>query len=159
MQRLSRLEHLLQEAAAGLHLRTTLAEQGALQQARSMEQLRQDLTGERRGLLVRGLFDSVVTSLDSLEILARARELDGQPAGTQLSAICATLRNLLQSMGFSRFDAAPGEAFQPARMQCFGYAEGPAGVVLAAVQPGYAANDTVVRPAGVLIADPTRGDQ
>jgi molecular chaperone GrpE (heat shock protein) len=157
MQRLGTAEQLLHDTTAVLDRLTRLVEHGAAQQARSMEQLRQDLTGERRGLIVRGLFDSVVTALDSLEILARACESDGQPLGMQLQATCATLGNLLRSIGFSRFDVARGDTFQPARMQCFGYAEGPAGVVLEAVQPGYAASDTVVRPAGVLIADPTSG--
>jgi hypothetical protein len=39
-------------------------------------------------------------------------------------------------------------------MECLGYGEGPTGVVLEVMQPGYRTADVVVRPAGVLIADP-----
>ena len=155
MQRLSTTERLLQDASAASDRLASVVESHAARQARAVEQLRDELVGAHRGLIVRGLFNSMATALDSLEILTRASESDGQPVGTQLQATCATIRNLMQAIGFTRFDATVGARFDPERMQCFGYAEGPAGIVVQAIQPGYTAGDVVVRPAGVLIANPT----
>jgi molecular chaperone GrpE (heat shock protein) len=68
--------------------------------------------------------------------------------------VIGTLANLLQAIGYVRFEVNPGEPFDPSRMQCLGYRQGKTGVVLEVLQPGYAAAGSVVRPAGVLIADP-----
>lgn len=152
LQRMTAFERQLQELAAAIS-------DSDARHHQLIEQLRQDSIGARRGLVVRSLFESVVTALDSLDILARAGALDAEALQHQVQATGSVLQALLASQGFTRFEAAAGDAFQPARMQVVGYAEGPPGVVLRNVQPGYLVNETVIRPAGVLIADPTASGQ
>ena len=125
------------------------------QTLRAVDTLRAELVGERRTFAVRALFDAAVRAVDTLEILSRSKEPSAEAVAMQVNAARVTLSNLLQAIGFSRFDVPVGDVYEPARMQCFGYAEGPPGIVLEAVQPGYAAGALIVRPAGVLIADPT----
>jgi molecular chaperone GrpE (heat shock protein) len=141
-ERLDRLDASLRESVAGL--------------ARSVSAIHRDLLSERRALAARHAFDAVLPVLDSLRLMRSGL----QSAGTggdiraQLTGVILALTQLLQGLGFAEFEAQVGEKFDPARMQCAGYAKGEVGVVLAAVQPGYRAHDIVVRPAGVLIADP-----
>ncbi|HEX6862888.1 MAG TPA: nucleotide exchange factor GrpE, partial [Thermoanaerobaculia bacterium] len=80
---------------------------------------------------------------------------DGQ-LFAQVNGVVSALAGLLQGLGFHELVPEVGEPFDPATMECVGYAPGRPGVVLAGVHPGYRAHDVIVRPAGVLIADPTR---
>lgn len=141
-ERLDRLETSLRESVAGL--------------ARAVSAIHRDLLSERRALAARHAFDAVLPTLDSFRLMRQGLESAGTDADirAQLTGVILALTQLLQGLGFAEFEAEVGEKFDPARMQCAGYAEGEAGVVLAAVQPGYRAHDIVVRPAGVLIADP-----
>jgi molecular chaperone GrpE (heat shock protein) len=149
----------LEERQAGLERRVeeavaAIKESGATA-ARALGAMQRDLVGERRGLATRVVFEAVVAALDSLAAMRDG--LDGERDGrmlTQIRAVHGTLTNVLQALGFSRFEAEVGEPFDPARMEPLGYAEGARGVVLAAVRPGYLAENAVVRAAGVLIADP-----
>jgi molecular chaperone GrpE (heat shock protein) len=67
----------------------------------------------------------------------------------------SSLRRVLRTLGFEEFEVAEGEPFDPARMESLEYAEGEQGVVLSVIRPGYLANEVVVRPCGVRIADPS----
>jgi molecular chaperone GrpE (heat shock protein) len=124
-------------------------------QARASEALRRDLVGAHRALAVRSVFDAVASALDSLESvrLGLGPDAPGR-AHTQLGLAASVLNILLQTLGFERFDVVPGEQFLPDRMECLGYAEGEPGRVLEVVRAGYCTGELVVRPAGVLIADP-----
>ena len=79
-------------------------------------------------------------------------EGDGR-AWRLVRAVVSSLSNLLQSLGFEAFEAEEGEPFDPHRMECLGFQEGEPGIVLEAVRSGYRIDQTVVRPAGVHIAD------
>ena len=155
LQRLGNLERKVQEAVNALGDLRRSMEESAAQQARMLEAVRAEISGERRAFATRALFEPVASALDSLELLARglkgARE---QAAQTQVRAAAATLANVILALGYQRFDVVRGEPFDGTRMQCFGYAEGEQGVVLSVVQPGYSASNVVIRPARVLIADP-----
>ena len=74
-----------------------------------------------------------------------------------LEAIENSLLTAIQGLGFREFKAREGEKYDPRTMECLEYATGPPGVVLKAVRTGFLAHEGgVARPAGVLIADPTR---
>jgi molecular chaperone GrpE (heat shock protein) len=119
--------------------------------------VRNDLAESRKGLALRSVFDPTALALDQLEAIRRGFDPEKEQAiYGQVSAATSTLSNLLQSFGFTRFAPDLGAPFDPARMQCLGYAQGQPGVVLQVLRPGYLAGEMLVRPAGVLIADPER---
>jgi molecular chaperone GrpE (heat shock protein) len=156
LQRLANLERQWQESGTAIAELRRYTQDSANHHSRTLEALRAEVAGERKSLALRMIFEPVATALDSLEMLRQGlvSEAD-QHAHGQLTAAVATLANTLTALGFERFDVAAGERFDPNRMQCFGYAEGEPGLVLEALQPGYTAASVVVRPASVLIADPS----
>ena len=93
--------------------------------------------------------------LDALEAMEAGLN-EGELVRTQLRGVNSALRSILEHLGFEPFRPGIGDPFDPTYMECAGYAEGLAGVVLAAVRPGYRAKDVVVRPAGVHLAAPRR---
>jgi molecular chaperone GrpE len=125
------------------------------EQGRAIETFRTEAWGQSRALSMRYLFDAVAPAIDTLQVLARGLDpAIGAGGYQQVISAAATLNIVLQTLGFQRFDAAAGDPFDPARMECLGYAEGLPGRVLEMIRQGYAAGEIVVRPAGVLIADP-----
>ena len=155
---------LLEQVAAAQADLAEATQAGFAAQRRALAELRRELLGDRRELATASVFHAVAPALDSLEQVRPG--LDGKASAAlaaQTDAVASALRNLLQSLGYSRFDAAVGEPFEPRRMECVGHLEGVPGVVLAAIRPGYAAGEVVMRPAGVLVAapddDPDRGRQ
>jgi molecular chaperone GrpE (heat shock protein) len=155
VQRLGKLERQMQESSASLaSLHDVFAEHSSYQY-KLVESVRRDLAGDRKALTLRALFDPAALALDQLEVIRKGFDPEkDQAVYGQVSAAAATLDNLLQSLGFTRFVPQPGDSFDPSRMQCLGYASGEIGVVLKVLRPGYLAGDSLVRPAGVLIADP-----
>jgi len=127
--------------------------------SQAIDSLRRDLLGERRAQAVRQAFEVVAPALESLR-----GQLDGLRLGEdarirgQLRAAVSALSNLLHGLGFEAFEALPGEPFDPERMECLGFAEGPPGVVLEAVRHGFRSGEIVMRPAGVLLAAPAAID-
>jgi len=124
---------------------------------RTLQALRRDLLEERKALAGRHAFDAVAPLVDSLRLtLAGLGEESDRTVRAPIAAVVGSLSNLLQGLGVVAFDVEAGEPFDALRMECLGYADGPPGVVIEMAQPGYRAGETVVRPAGVLIADPSR---
>jgi molecular chaperone GrpE (heat shock protein) len=118
--------------------------------------LRTDLLGERKALSALGVFNGVVPRLDSLYAMRTA--LEGEPESSiyrQVDALIDSLTMMLRGLGFVDFTVAVGEPFDPVRMECSGYAQGQIGVVLEVTRMGYRVQTGVVRPVGVLIADPS----
>jgi hypothetical protein len=127
---------------------------------RSLEATRRDLLEERKALAGRIAFGAVAGGLQSLRALVDS--LDPAQDGRMLAqarSLISSLSGVVQSLGFSEFAPEVGVAFDPGRMECAGYADGEAGKVLAVCYPGYTAGETVVRAAGVRIADPAQRDQ
>ncbi len=155
IQRLGRLEQQTQETASAVAaLRDVIAEHSSYQH-RLVESVRSDLSEGRKGLALRSVFDPAAGALDQLEAIRKGFDPQKEQAVYgQVSAATSTLSNLLQSLGFTRFVPELGDPFDPTRMQCLGYAQGKPGVVLQVLRPGYLAGETLVRPSGVLIADP-----
>jgi molecular chaperone GrpE len=128
------------------------------QQAVELGTLRRDLLGDRRAHANRAAFDAIHPAIDQIRAIHDG--LGDGAAGTklQLSAVISSLRVLLQGLGFVEFVVEVDEPFDPTRMECVAYADGEPGVVLAVVRPGFRTNGAVVRPCGVLIADPALGE-
>nr|MDQ3806190.1 nucleotide exchange factor GrpE [Acidobacteriota bacterium] len=125
--------------------------------ALEFEALRRDLLGERKAMGALSVCHAVLPTLDSLRVMyARLHPSKDSRTRAQLDALIQTLGATLRGLGFLEFNAAQGEAFDPASMECLGFAEGQPGVVLSAARPGYRAGDAIVRPAGVVIAGPPR---
>jgi len=137
--------------------RLTSIERQVQDQVRATEAIRSELESSGSALTSRHIFEAMAPTIDSLRALALGLDAAAQPvAYGQVTSAAAVLNILMQTLGFQRYEVTPGEAFDPRRMECVGYAEGGQRIVLQAVRPGYVAGETVVRPAGVLIADPTR---
>ena len=155
IQRLGRLERQSQETALAVTaLRDIVAEHSSYQY-RLVESVRNDLADSRKGLALRSVFDPTALALDQLEAILKGFDPEKEQAiYGQVSAATSTLSNLLQSFGFTRVAPDVGAPFDPARMQCLGYAQGQPGVVLQVLRPGYLAGEILIRPSGVLIADP-----
>jgi molecular chaperone GrpE (heat shock protein) len=156
LERLRSMEQAQQELADRIE---NVGEQVSAQMTatrRTLNALRRDLLEENKAQASRHAFDAIVPVLDSMRALLNGLDADEDTKTiAQLGAVTSALSNLLQGLGYDVFDAALGEPFDPARMECLGFAEGEPQTVLEAVRPGYRAGDTVVRPAGVRIAEPS----
>lgn len=154
-QLLERIAKAQLELAARIAADAEATQAALAAQRRALTELRRDLLGDRRGLAVAAVFSAVAPALDSLRAIRDGLDPDrGAALAAQTDAVASALRNLLQSLGYVSFDATVGEPFAPQRMECLGHMEGAPSVVLAAVRPGYAAGEVIVRPAGVLVAAP-----
>jgi len=62
--------------------------------------------------------------------------------------------HLLARLGFPRFDDDVGKQFDPSRHDAVAMITGdaPSGTVVAVVRPGYGTEESVLRPAGVVVA-------
>jgi molecular chaperone GrpE (heat shock protein) len=69
----------------------------------------------------------------------------------QLRSIIGMLTNTLQSLGFSAFEATPGEPFDPDRMEIVGRAPSKNSTVIAVEKPGYTSGSTVVARCAVIV--------
>lgn len=143
------LERGQQDMLARLDALAASVSGGARAQAVELDTLRRELLGDSKARSTRGVFNAVVMAMDLLRMLQAGA---ADPGGG--AAVLAGLRNLLQSLGYLEFVIGVGRPFDAAWMECVEYAEGPPGVVLGVVRPGYRSGDTVVRPCGVRIADP-----
>jgi molecular chaperone GrpE (heat shock protein) len=164
VERISGLEQQHLALSQALEEVSKAVEAAAASHRRTLAMLHRDLLGDRKASAAHGVFRAVVPALDSLDAMrAGPPAKRGRQVHLQLEAAASTLRNLLQDLGYADFDAQVGEDFAPERMEVLGYGEGAPGIVLAVGRPGYRCGDAIVRPAGVLIADPSaspseRGD-
>ena len=95
-------------------------------------------------LPIRDDFGRAVETLDST--LAGLNWVQG------VIAIERKLVGLLESMGVAEVPAE-GETFDPTRHEAVGRAPGPENVCVHVVQKGYSLNDSVIRPAMVVVGD------
>lgn len=156
LERLRSMEQAQQELADRIEIVGKQVSEQMRATRQTLNAMRRDLLEENKAQASRHAFDAIVPALDSMRALLDALDTD-EDARTiaQLRAVTSALSNLLQGIGYDVFDAALGEPFDPARMECLGFADGEPQTVLEAVRPGYSAGNTVVRPAGVRIAEPS----
>lgn len=127
----------------------------------ALENLRQELLGERKALAVRDSFNAILPTFDSLELMR-----DGIPDSpenvqirAQLQAVTSSLTNIIQTLGFIEFEAELGSTFDPSFMECLGYVEGEANSVVKVKRKGYKVGNIIVRPCGVILAKPSKNNQ
>lgn len=155
LKRVKTLEEQQTETLSRLELLRTSLVAAAESTARESDALRRELLGERKHLAMMSAFLAVAPGLERLQIMRG--ELD--PAKDrrtldQLHAVVETLSTMLRGLGFTQFEAQANEPFDSTRMECVGFDRGEPNVVLKCVRAGFLAGQTVVRPAGVLIANP-----
>jgi molecular chaperone GrpE (heat shock protein) len=155
LERLRSMEQVQQELAGRIE---RIGEQVSAEMTttrRTLNAMRRDLLEENKAQATRHAFAAIVPVLDSMRALLDGFHSEEDTKFTaQLRAVISALSTLLQGLGYEHFDAAVGEPFDPTRMECLGFADGEPAIVLDAVRPGYRAGDSVVRPAGVWIAEP-----
>ncbi len=85
---------------------------------------------------------------------ALARSLDASCDGARL--LVQRLHHELDELGAMRLAPDPGDAFDPSCMRCTGRAVGAAGQIIVLERDGWRLDDTVIRPADVLVGgDPS----
>jgi molecular chaperone GrpE (heat shock protein) len=123
--------------------------------ARETDLMRREILGDRKHTATMNLYNEIIPLLERLRIMQRNMdEREDERTLHQLNSVNETLSASLRRLGCAEFQVNIGDAFDPARMECDGFMEeGESGIVLGVVRPGYLAGNTVIRPAGVLIAD------
>jgi molecular chaperone GrpE (heat shock protein) len=157
LQKIKDIESAQRDMLARLEQIEHTARESSRFHGRELDSLRRDLLGERKAMSAMTVFNTVVPTLDSLRAMhGKLHHSKDARTRQQLDAVIQAIGVALRGLGFAEFEAAKGEPFDPSRMECLGYAKGEPGVVLDTLRPGYLAQETVIRPAGVLIADPVR---
>lgn len=123
--------------------------------SREIDTMRRELLDQRGAAANRSMFNAVIPWIDILTTLQSGlRPSRDAQTRKYLEAAADAMRMQLLSLGFVQFTVDSGAPFDASRMECTGYATGPRGQALAQTRPGYHDAAGVVRPAGVLIADP-----
>jgi molecular chaperone GrpE (heat shock protein) len=155
LRRVQAVEQRQEEILARLDQLAQSVQQGLRALGQQTEGVARDLAGERRGLAMVGLFNATLPALESLDAMRGALDPDKDPVfHRQVAAVSDILSRLLRSLGLTEFRPDVGQPFDPWSMECRGFANGPPGVVLGVVRPGYRAAEQIVLPAAVRIADP-----
>lgn len=155
LRRVTNIERAQSDLSLRLEQIETTLRDTARQYASEVEKLRRELLGERKALSALSVFNAVVPMLDSLRVMrAHLNKSKQAPVHQQLDALIQALSTTLRSLGFVEFEAIKNEPFDPARMECLGFASGRPGIVLNAIRPGYRVQEVVARPAGVMLSDP-----
>jgi molecular chaperone GrpE (heat shock protein) len=162
MLRLMQCVKAVQDAVAGLQARMDQMEQTIQASSRAyaheIHTMRTSLVGERKASAALTTLGAVAGWMDSLsEMRDRLTSQKDAKLRNQLDAVLDRSIMMLRTLGFEEFQVCEGDPFDPARMECVGYADGLPGIVLTARRPGYHASGKIVRPAGVVIADPRSG--
>ncbi len=160
LRRLQAVEQRQEEALARLDQLALTVRDGLAALGQQTDSLARDLAGERRGLALVGLFNATLPALESLGALRDALGPDKEPVlHRQVAAVADVLGRLLRDLGLTEFRPAVGQPFDPWSMECRGFADGPPGVVLDVVRPGYRAAERVLLPAAVRIAGPAGAER
>jgi hypothetical protein len=151
--------HILEQGQTDLLARVEAVSQAIAENTRgtavSLDRLHRELLGDRRVTVDRRVIAALAPAVDSLrEMQASLPPGEESPVSRQLIALISITTNALQRLGFTRFEPAVGDPFDPSRMEALGTADGPPGTVVGVLQCGYLYGQGVERPAGVLLARP-----
>jgi molecular chaperone GrpE len=147
--RLAERDERLQEVLAA-H-RAAAAEMDEVR-ARLQNDLERRVTVERARLAEP--FVDVLEGLTRLEASARQAGPAAEALTAGVELLGRQLHDRLTGLGLTPVPAAPGDAFDPRRMEALSTADGPpglAGRVVEVLRPGYLLGEHLVRPAGVLV--------
>jgi len=141
-----RLEHLEQSIHAS-----------SVSNSRRLNKLHSELAGDRKGMLMLGALDALSPFLRSLRVMRAGldKQID-ERIDAQAHALERNLVNVLRRLGYQEFHVEEGEPIDSAKMEGAGYGNGESGIVLEESYPGYTVNGVVVKPAGIIIAEPTK---
>ena len=90
--------------------------------------------------------------VDDLERALQHETADTTGVLDGLRAVLARALSVLAQLGFPRFEDV-GERFDPHRHEAISAVDGePPGTIMAVVQPGYGTDETILRPARVVVA-------
>jgi molecular chaperone GrpE len=129
------------------HLRRALADLDNLRKRFDREVARQ--RAEERARVAR----EILPVVDNLELALLHAGSDASSLIEGVRAVHQQALAALARLGFPRFDDI-GRPFDPARHEAVSAVEDEqgAGKVVAAVRPGYGTDETILRPAGVVVA-------
>jgi molecular chaperone GrpE len=136
----------------------------ALQRERAEFQNFRRRTAEEReamlGLAAEGLIRKVLALADDFDLAVGHRPETGVDEGWAegIIAIDRKLRQLLESEGVNRIDAAPGVQFDPREHEAVANVPNtgrPGGEIVDVLRQGYRLRDRVIRPALVAVAEET----
>ena len=153
MQRVHVLEQGQTDVLSGMEAVTRAVADNTRGTAVALDRMHRELLGDRRVTVDRRVLAALAPALDSLrEMQSDLPAGEDTPIFRQLTALVGIATNALQRLGFTRFEPAAGEPFDPSRMEALGTADGPPGTVLGVLRCGYLYGQGVERPAGVLLA-------
>ncbi len=157
MERMKRLDAKQEQLYEQMSSVQQTLQENRKQSAIEMNQLRQELLGERKALAVRSVFNAIAPMLDALRAMRRALEdtPENNTLQAQLNTVTSSLTNIIQSLGYVEFQVEVGASFDPFQMECLSYGAGEPNTVLEIVRPGYRTENMIVRPCGVVIAQVT----
>jgi molecular chaperone GrpE len=94
-----------------------------------------------------------VPIVDDLERALQHADGDDTPIVAGVRAVRDHALTVLAGLGYPRYEDV-GEPFDPSRHEALGTIESaaPPGTIVAVARPGYGTTETVLRPAGVLVA-------
>jgi molecular chaperone GrpE len=93
--------------------------------------------------------------VDNLDLALEHAAADPAALVEGLQAVRDQAIAILARLGFPRFEDV-GDLFDPQRHEAISVADSdaPSGTVVTTVRPGYGADDTILRPAAVVVARP-----
>lgn len=106
----------------------------------------------------KNLAETVIPSLDSLRlaILSSSELTLDEKSSSWIEGVKATLENInkaFESIGLNQFTPSKGEKFDPNKHEALAtVAEGTSGEIYDLVTPGYILDNTVIRPARVVVS-------
>jgi len=152
MEQMRRNEKRLKDMEHSLHQTTEILSQSIKSSRMELDKLKDSLFSEKKAFLARSTLNAILPALESLEILGESKRGDRRDMDPdQISVLSNMLRNIIQSLGYTRFAANAGDSFDPGSMECLDYAEGNSGVVVRTINAGYRAGETVIKPCGVVL--------
>lgn len=113
---------------------------------------RREIEREREAERMRGAA-AWLPVVDDLERALSHADGEDTPVVEGLRAVLGEANEVLSRLGFPRFEDI-GERFDARRHEALSAvaADGPPGVVLEVLRPGYGNGDVVLRPAGVVVS-------
>ncbi len=115
---------------------------------------------EQTRLTMKALLLNYLPVLDdlqrALDIVPQYPELAGQPFVEGVRMVQRKFAGVLEGAGVRPVEAGPGVAFDPQVHEAVAYGPGPRNEIVAVVQGGYSIDNTVIRPAMVVVGDGER---
>ena len=160
MRQVQGIEQRLADSTTRLERIEQSVNQSNIYFGQQLDKFRREIIGERKALSSLSILNAVLPTLDSLKsaFLTKSTETANMADNSLILSIIDSLNRMLRNLGFTEFMAIHGDPFDPDYMECLGYSDGNSGIVLDIVRPGYKVENTIVRPVGVILADPLRKD-